>query len=63
MAKRGLTFRTLVIDALEKSLAEKPTTFVLRDASAGYASKSRSSVSSADINRVIDDLREPRQLP
>jgi len=60
MAKRGVTFRALVIDALEQSLDEKNATFALRDASAGYAVKSRDAVSTGDINRAINDLREPK---
>lgn len=62
MTKRGMTFRSLVIDALEQSLDDqhqKP--FILRDASAGYAIGKRVGVSSQDVNRVIDETREPKR--
>lgn len=60
MARRGVTFRAMVIDALERSLEEKKPAFVLRDASAGYAAKAGNAVSANDINRVIDEVHEPR---
>jgi hypothetical protein len=60
IAKQGVTFRALIIDALEQSLARKPEPFVLRDASAGYVAAGKDAVSSGDINRAVDDLREPK---
>jgi len=62
MAKRGMTFRSLVIDALEQALDEdKSKPFVLREAAAGYTVNKRNGVSRHDINEAIDDLREPRR--
>ena len=60
MVERGMTFRALVIDALEQSLQDRPESFVLRDAVAGYAPVEGSAISSGQINRAIDDLREPK---
>lgn len=61
MAKRGMTFRSLVIDALEQALDEnRSKAFVLREASAGYAVNKKSGVSSHAINKEIDEIREPR---
>ncbi|HMO50156.1 MAG TPA: hypothetical protein PKE26_05485 [Kiritimatiellia bacterium] len=60
MAKRGITFRSLVIDALEQALEETPgKPFVLRDASAGYTANRRQRISSQTINQTIDQTREP----
>lgn len=62
MAKRRMTFRSLVIDALEQALDEqRPEPFVLREASAGYKVNKRGGVSNHDINRAIDETREPRR--
>lgn len=62
MAKRRMTFRSLVIDALELALDEqRPEPFVLREASAGYMVKKRGGVSSRTINQAIDETREPRR--
>ena len=60
MAKRRITFKALVIDALEKSLRGSTEPFVLRDASAGYPSSTNDGVTSKEINRAIDELRQPR---
>ncbi len=61
MARRGMTFREMVIDALEQSLAEKHEPFVLRDESAGYSAREGERVTSVDINRAIDTLRDPER--
>ncbi|MCB1102934.1 MAG: hypothetical protein KDL10_11250 [Kiritimatiellae bacterium] len=63
MAKRGITFKALVIDALEQSLREEMAGFVLRDASAGYSGRAGRKISSGEINRAIDGLREPTGMP
>jgi len=61
MAKRGMTFRSLVIDALEQALDEnRSKAFVLREASAGYAVDKKGGVSRQNINKKIDEIREPR---
>ncbi|MBN1961611.1 MAG: hypothetical protein JW841_11750 [Deltaproteobacteria bacterium] len=57
VAKRGITLRELVIDSLERSLAEKPPPFVLRDAAAGYLAESNQTVSNDTINKAIDEQR------
>ncbi len=63
MAERGVTFRSLVIDALEQALAEKPARpFVLREASAGYSAAGTHKVSRKAINKAIDDSREPGRV-
>jgi hypothetical protein len=54
---KNLTFRSVVISALEKSLAEECRPFQLRDASVGEAG--RNAVSSEEINRAIEELSEP----
>ncbi len=57
LAKRKLTFRTLVISALENALQTEAKSFQLRDASVGAVSETE--VSSEDINRAIDEQRMP----
>jgi len=62
MAKSGMTFRSLVIDALERALDEnRATAFVLREASAGYTVNKKGGVSRHAINEAIDENREPRR--
>jgi len=62
MAKRRMTFRSLVIDALEQALDDQRSErFVLRDASAGYRADRRGGVSNQSINQAIDASREPRR--
>lgn len=58
VARRGMTFKELVIDAVEKVLMEEPKPFLLRDASAGVSPIDGQGVSSAEINASIDALRE-----
>ena len=58
IAKRNITFRTLVIDALEQSLNEDKPPFILRDAAAGYDVHGKGGVSSKAINDAIDENRE-----
>ncbi len=57
LAKRKMTLRTLVIDAVERVIGAPPAPFVLRDASAGSGGE-EGSVSSEAINRAIDETRE-----
>jgi len=59
IARRGMTFRELVIDAVEKAVSESPKRFVLRDASAGYSARGAGTVGPDRINRAIDEMREP----
>lgn len=54
-AQRKTTLRVLMLDALERSLSEKPGSFELRDASAGPDTRT---VEPASINQAIDELRE-----
>ncbi len=54
-AGRKTTVRMLVLDALERSLADKPQSFTLRDASEGNPSRK---LDAATINRAIDEQRE-----
>jgi len=62
MAKRRMTFRSLVIDALEQALDERQSgRFVLREASAGYKADKQKGVSSKAINLAINETREPRR--
>ncbi len=58
LAERKMTFRALVIDAVERAIAEPSVSFKLRDASAGHIGID-GAVSSEAINRTIDELREP----
>jgi len=58
LAERKMTFRALVIDALERSIATPPASFKLRDASAGHAGAD-GKVSSEAINHAINEAREP----
>ena len=53
-----MTLRSLVIDALERSLQDAPGEFVLRDASAGYGGEGPG-VTARDVNNAIDELRKP----
>lgn len=60
LARKGLTLRAVVIDALERLLApDAAEAFRLRDASAGYSPGAGAHVSNEEINRTIDDVREP----
>ena len=56
LAERKMTFRALVIDALDRVIETRPVSFRLRDASVGEDS---AGVSSEAINRAIDTAREP----
>ena len=55
MLERKVTFRALVISALEQAMAEDAEPFVLQDAAAGTTG--RVSVSCEAINQAIDDQR------
>lgn len=61
-AARKTTFRRLVIDALERTLAEAPQNFRLRDAAAGSQiqtqTQAENRVSAATINKTIDEQRK-----
>ena len=59
-AGRKTTVRMLVLDALERSLADKPKSFKLRDAASGNPSNK---VDAASINRAIDEQREGSFAP
>ena len=56
LAERKMTFRALVIDALDRAVETLPVSFKLRDASVG---EDNAGVSSEAINRAIDEAREP----
>jgi len=56
LAERKMTFRALVIDALDRVIETRPVSFRLRDASVGADC---AGVSSEAINRAIDAAREP----
>lgn len=58
LAERKMTFRALVIDAVERAIQAPATSFRLRDASAGHAGDD-SAVSAEAINHAIDAAREP----
>jgi hypothetical protein len=57
LARRQMTLRAVVVDALERMLVPEPQTFQLRDASVGGYASGR--VSNDAINRAIDDFGEP----
>jgi len=57
-SERNMTFRALVIDALEKALAERTGEFRLRDASVGTKARRSESISPGAVNRAIDAQRE-----
>jgi predicted transcriptional regulator len=62
-AERKTTFRALVVDALERSLAERPRSFKLRDASVGPKpgrKGGKEEVSTEAINEAIEAQRESR---
>ena len=59
--ERKMTFRSMVISALEKALEEDLKPFHLRDASAGESS--RTIISSEEINRHIDEQRNSEFQP
>ena len=61
IAERKVTFRALVISALEQELDEQAEPFLLKDAAVGAASESV--VSSEAINQAIDDQRAPSFEP
>ena len=56
LAERKMTFRALVIDALDRVIEARPGIFRLRDASVG---EDNAGVSSEAINRAIDEARGP----
>ena len=58
LAERKMTFRSLVIDAVERVIEVPAASFRLRDASAGRAIDG-TAVSSEAINRAIHEAREP----
>jgi len=58
LAERKMTFRALVIDAVERAIEVPAASFRLRDASAGHAGDG-TAVSSEAINRAINEGREP----
>ena len=58
LVERKMTFRALVIDAIERVIEAPPVSFRLRDASVGYSGDDRG-VSSESINRAINEAREP----
>lgn len=57
LAIRKMTFRALVIDAVERAIEAPTAAFRLRDASAGHPADD-TAVSNDVINRAIDDARE-----
>ncbi len=58
IARRNMTFRALVVDALEKELQSSPSRFTLRDASVG---KNNGALIDVDaVNREIDAQRAER---
>ncbi len=60
LARRRMTFRALVIDALEQAISEDSSGFRLRDASAGYETAGEQRVSVDAVNRAIDEQRDDR---
>ena len=56
--RRNMTFRELIIDAVENMLDEPTGKFALRDASAGYRADHGSSVGAERVNAAIDSLRD-----
>ncbi|MEY2906958.1 MAG: hypothetical protein RLZZ408_1429 [Verrucomicrobiota bacterium] len=56
LEERKMTFRALVIDALDRAIETRPVSFRLRDASVG---EDHAGVSSEAINRAIDEARGP----
>lgn len=62
LAERNMTFRTLVIDAIEQVLAAPAPSFKLRDASVGWES-SDGGVSAEVINQAIDAVRASEFRP
>lgn len=59
-AERKTTFRALVVEALERTLDEKPGKFKLREASVGEGTGKAVKVSNKTINATIDGQRESR---
>jgi hypothetical protein len=58
LAERNMTFRALVIDAVERAIQAPLAAFRLRDASAGHGGDD-TAVSGEAINHAIDAAREP----
>jgi len=61
MVKRGMTFRALVLDALEQALGAESAPFSLRDASAGTPAGREGGVSPERINEAIEEQRKVRR--
>lgn len=59
LAKRQMTLRSLVVDALERLLQPEERPFRLRDASAGHPPGADEAVSNEVINAAIEELGEP----
>lgn len=62
LAARKMTFRALVIDAVERLLEAPQVSFKLRDASAGHKGRAQK-VTNEAINRAINEAREPSFEP
>lgn len=56
--ERNMSFRAMVIDALERTLEEPSVGFRLRDASVGTKARAINKVSAEAINRAIDNQRD-----
>lgn len=58
LLKRGLTLRSVVVDALERLTIPSETRFRMRDASVGYPADPGRGISATQVNAAIEDLGE-----
>jgi len=58
LLKKGLTLRSVVVDALERLMRPSETAFRMRDASVGYRAEPGEEVSASQVNAAIQEFNE-----
>ena len=58
LLKKGLTLRSVVVDALERLMMPNETAFRMRDASVGYRAEPGEEVSASQVNAAIQEFNE-----
>lgn len=58
LLKKGLTLRSVVVDALERLMRPNETAFRMRDASVGYCAEPREGVNASQVNAAVQELNE-----
>lgn len=58
LLKKGLTLRSVVVDALERLMKPDETAFRMRDASAGYRAEPGEGITASQVNAAVQELNE-----